>query len=212
MLLQMALFSLSLWRGKRFWSSSFSRSLLDLNILEKLHKVCLSGSRLPLYRSGRTAIPGLCRQSACQHGGRGWAESRHLEITCHRHPLNPHGKPTAIVTLCRWGNGAGEITRAPRVVRARPWTLAARLQVCAITLCAALGGWPMSSVHQKRARNRQMKEEACEDAEVPLWTEMCFSSLCQRRATVSSQVAHPGKGLIYEDLLKSTSWLTTGPF
>lgn len=179
----MALFSLFLWLGNRFWSSSsFSRSLLDLNILERLHKMCLSGSRLPLYKSGRTAIPGLCRQSACQHGGRGWAESWHLEITCHRHPLNPHGKRTAIVTLCRWGNGAGEITRAPRVVRARAWTLAARLQTCAITLCAALagggGGALMSTVHQKRTRNRQMKEEACEDAKVPLWTEMCFRFLC----------------------------------
>ena len=66
------------------------------------------------------------------------------------------------------------------------------------------GGWLMSRVHQKRTLNLQMKEEGCKHAKVPLWTELCFScSLCQRRATMNSQVVCPGKGLIYEDLLSS---------
>ena len=122
----------------RFWSASFSRSCLDLHGLESLHKVWLSGSRLPyMHQAGQLSEVSAESVSLGGEVGQSW----HPEITSHRRSFI-HGKPTAIITLCRWGNGAGEITRAPRVVTAGPWTLAARLQACALTLCAALeGGW-----------------------------------------------------------------------
>ena len=39
--------------------------------------------------------------------------------------------------------------------------------LCSHPLCGP-GGWLMSTVHQKRTLNLQMKEEACEHAKVPL--------------------------------------------
>ena len=75
--------------------------------------------------------------------------------------------------------------------------------LCSHPLCGP-GGWLLSTVHQKRTLNLQMNDETCEHAEVPLWTELCFScSRCQQRATMNSQAVCPGKRLLYEDLLSS---------
>ena len=153
-----------------------------------------------------------CLQTVCQPGGRGWAESWHPEITSHRRSFI-HGKPTAINTLCRWGNGTGEITCAPRVVTAGPWTLAARLQACALTLCAALGGgWWAQFIknalwtYRWKRRPANMQRFLCEP-------NCALVVLCvSKEPPWTPRSSAPAEGWFMRICSALTSWLTTGCF
>lgn len=70
----------------------------------------------------------------------------------------------------------------------------------------------MNTVHQKHTVNPQMKEEVWEHVKDLLWTEMLIScALCVSKEPPWTPRSS-GTGLIYEDLLNSTSWVTTWSF
>lgn len=188
-----------------FWSASLvwglSRYLLESK----------SGTGHEANQKGRKTLP-LCR-SVCQHGERGSTQLTSVE-PCSWQSLNRPCKPTATSTFHRGENGAGSSGPfVPRTVRGQVLNLAACLRACMVTLCAALGGWLMSTVHQKpELWTGRWKQKPAD-----MWRVFCEP---ERASVVCSRVTEEppgtprssGKGLTYEALLHATSWFTTRGF
>lgn len=129
-----------------------------------------------------------------------WGQRFYWELTSIEHfpcasSLNPPGKPTAVSTFYRWGNGAQGVqwlawAGAECSDGARPWTPAARLLARAVTLCAALGGGWWTQFIKNELWSDRWKPRS-----VNVWMFFCepkcasvVFSVCQGRATMNSQL------------------------